>query len=77
MVAAAAAREFNDEFTVILNSMEGILDHLEDGHPALPLLFDLQCAAQRCIGKNAALMEFSARKGLPQNLTSLEALLER
>lgn len=75
MVAAAAARDFNDELTIILNSLEGILEHLEDGHPALPLLFDLQCASQRCIWKAAGLMEFSVRRGVPANIARLEQLL--
>jgi len=75
MVAAAAARDFNDELTVILNSLEGILDNLEDGHPALPLLFELQGAVQRCAWKSAGLMEFSVRRGIPQSIAPLEKLL--
>jgi hypothetical protein len=77
IVAAAAARDFNDELTVIMSSLEGVLDYLEEGHPALPLLLDLQGAAQRCVWKTAGLMEFSARKGVPPVLTRLEKLLSR
>jgi glucan phosphorylase len=75
MVAAAAARDFNDELTVIMSSLEGVLEHLEDGHPALPLLSDLQGAAQRCIWKSAGLLEFSARRGVPPVVARLEQLL--
>jgi hypothetical protein len=75
MVAAAAAREINDELTVIVNSLEGILDCLEEGHPALPLLAELQGAAQRCVWKSAGLMEFGARRGLPPRIAPLDKLL--
>ncbi len=75
MVAAAAARDYNDELTVILNSLEGVLEYLEEGHPALPLLQDLQNAAQRCVWKTEGLMEFSHRRGLPPVIASLEKLL--
>lgn len=77
MVAAAAARDFNDELTVIMSSIEGVLEHLEDGHPALPLLNDLQGAAQRCIWKSAGLLEFSARRGVLHVASRLEQLLDR
>ncbi len=76
VVAAAAARDFNDELTVILSSLDAALDHLETGHPALPLLFDLQGAAQRCVWKSAGLMEFSARRGVPPTALPLESLLD-
>lgn len=75
MVAAAAARDFNDELTVIMSSLEGVLEYLEDGHPALPLLNDLQGAAQRCIWKSAGLLEFSSRRGVPPLVARLEQLL--
>jgi hypothetical protein len=75
MVAAAAARDYNDELTVILNSLEGALSHLEEGHPALPLLQDLQSAAQRCVRKTEGLMEFSNRRGLPPVFAPLDKLL--
>ena len=75
LVAAAAARDLNDELTVIMSSLEGILDRLDDGHPALPLLAELQGAAQRCIWKAAGLQEFGARRGVPPIATPLEKLL--
>jgi hypothetical protein len=75
MVAAAAAREFNDELTIILTSLEEVLEYLEDGHPALPLLFDLQSAAQRCVWKTAGLMEFGTRRGGQPTTARLEQLL--
>jgi hypothetical protein len=75
MVAAAAARDYNDELTVIINSLEGVLELLDEDHPALPLLTELQGAAQRCIWKTAGLMEFSARRGVPPLAVRLEKLL--
>jgi glucan phosphorylase len=76
LIAAAAARDFNDELTVILNSLDAVLEHLEEGHPALPLLNDLQGAAQRCVWKTAGLLEFSVRRGIPPSIMRLERLLD-
>ena len=46
-VAAAAAHDLNDELTIIVNTTSHSLETLEPGHPARPLLLDLQRAAQR------------------------------
>jgi hypothetical protein len=62
-VAAAAAHDLNDELTIILNSSERSLRILEPGHPARPLLLDLQRAAQHCGWKTAVLLNFTARRG--------------
>jgi glucan phosphorylase len=75
LVAAAAARALNDELTVIMSSLEGILDYLDDGHPALPLLAELQQSVQRCIYKSYELLEFGSRRGAQTNRTPLEKLL--
>jgi hypothetical protein len=75
LVAAAAARGFNDELTVILTSLDGVFGQLPDDHPALPLLFDLQAAAQRCVWKAGDLMEFSARRGVAPPPPPLKKLL--
>jgi hypothetical protein len=77
MVAAAAARDINDELTVIVNSVEGVLEYLDDGHPALPLLSALQAAAQRCVWKSAGLLEFTARRGVPPTGVPMEKLINR
>jgi hypothetical protein len=77
VVAAAAARDLNDDLTVIMSSLEGVLEYLEDGHPALSLLNDLQGAAQRCIWTSAGLLEFTARRGVPPVVAPLEQLLGR
>ena len=75
-VAAAAAHDFNDELTVILSSVSGSIAALEPGHPARPLLLDLQGAAQRCAWKASALLNFGARRGVRPAATPLERLLE-
>ena len=75
LIAVAAARDFNDELTVIMSSIDGILDHLADGHPALPLLAELQGAAQRCIWKASGLQAFGSRRGAPPTAIPLEKLL--
>lgn len=75
-VAAAAAHDFNDELTVIINSVSGSISSLEPGHPARPLLLELQGAAQRCAWKASALLNFGARRGVRPVPTPLEQLLE-
>jgi len=75
VVAAAAARDFNDELTVILSSIDAAAATLEAGHPALAFLTDVQNAAQRCVWKSAGLMEFSSRRGVRPSATRLEHLL--
>ena len=63
-VAAAAAHDLNNELTVIMNSVSYTLPTLEAGHPARALLLDLQAAAQRCVWKASALLNYSARRGV-------------
>ncbi len=60
-VAAAAAHDFNNELTVIMNSVAGLLDALDARHPSRPLLLDIQAAAQRCVWKASGLLNFTAR----------------
>jgi hypothetical protein len=47
-LALAAAKNFNDELTFILNHAEASLDLLGTAHPASPGLTELQQAAVRC-----------------------------
>jgi len=75
-VAAAAARDFNDELTVILSSVSDSLESLEKDHPARVLLLDLQRAAQRCMGKAAGLLQFSARRGIRPSPAPLKRLID-
>ena len=60
-VAAAAAHDFNNELTVILNGVSGALDAIQADNPARGLLLDTQAAAQRCVWKASVLLNFSAR----------------
>ena len=62
-VAAAAAHDINDEMTIIVNSAWASLELLEPGHPARLLLHDLNAAAQRCVWKTSAMLNFSTREG--------------
>jgi hypothetical protein len=74
-VAGAAARDLNDELTVILSSVSGLLATLPEDHPAHILLLDLQNAASRCVWKAARLLEFS-RRGLRPSAAPLESLID-
>jgi hypothetical protein len=77
VVAAAAARDFNDELTVILNSVSESLENLDEGHPARLLLLDLQRAAKRCVTKAEGLLQFSARRGTRPSAAPLKRLTDR
>jgi hypothetical protein len=73
-IAAAAAHDINDEMTIILNSTWASLQMLEPGHPARLLLLDLSAAAQRCVWKASAMLNFSTRQGAYPLCTPLEHL---
>jgi hypothetical protein len=75
-VAAAAAHDLNDELTVILSSVTGSIETLEPGHPARPLLLDLQSAAQRCAWKASGLLNYSVRQGAHAVAAPMENLLK-
>jgi hypothetical protein len=76
-VAVAAAHEFNDELTVILNSVTRCLGAIEPGHPSRALLLDLLAASQRCVWKAAGLLSFGARRNTGPVRASLESLIGR
>jgi hypothetical protein len=61
-VAAAAAHDLNDELTIIVSTTSCSLETLEPGHPARPLLLELQRAAQRCVWKTSGLLNYGARR---------------
>ena len=76
-VAAAAAHDLNDELTIIVNTTSHSLQTLEPGHPARPLLLDLQRAAQRCVWKTSGLLNYDARRGSrPVNVPMERLILE-
>jgi signal transduction histidine kinase len=75
-VAAAAARDFNNELTVILSSVSESLANLDDDDPARVLLLDLQGAAQRCVWKAESLLQFSTGRGARPSAASLEVLID-
>jgi hypothetical protein len=55
---ARAAREINDELSIIINSVwTALADNLPRGHPARPALFDISAAARRCELKTRALLK--------------------
>lgn len=74
-MAAAAAHDFNNELTVILSGVSGMITSLEPGHPARPYLLDVQSAAQRCAHKTSGLLAFGTRRVRPSR-ASLESLIE-
>ena len=62
-VAAAAARDLNDELTIIVNCASESILTLEPGHPARIYLADIERATQRCVWKVSGLLNYSARHG--------------
>jgi hypothetical protein len=76
-VAAAAARELNDEFTIIVNCVSESILTLEPGHPARLYLADIERATQRCVWKVSGLLNFSARRGGRPVSTPMEGLLSK
>lgn len=76
-VAAAAAHDFNNELTVILNSVREALDTVPGDAPAHAFLLDLQAAAQRCVFKASGLLTFSARVSSNPVRASFEYLIEQ
>jgi hypothetical protein len=74
-VAAAAARDLNDEFTIIVNSVSESMLTLEPGHPARLYLADIQSATQRCAWKVSGLLNFSARYGVRPVRAPMERVL--
>ena len=75
-IAAAAAHILNNDLTVILSSVEDSILSLEPGHPARPLLIDLQIAAERCASTAHTLLTFSSRTGLRPIPVALDQLVE-
>lgn len=77
-VAAAAAHDLNDELTIILNGAARSIELLEPGHPARPLIRELEHAAQRSVWKASGLLNYGARHGarpvpIPMERLMLEA----
>ena len=75
-VHVAAAHDFNNELTIILSAAAEAMLSTESGHPARPLLLDLQMAAQRCAWKASSLLNFGARHGALPVAIRLEELLD-
>lgn len=74
-VLAAAAHEFNDELTVIMNAVAESLDALPPHHPVYHGLIEAQCAAHRLAQRTQGMLSFSARRGLRPAPSSMEAML--
>jgi hypothetical protein len=75
-IAAAAAHDMNEELTVIFSSVRNSMLYLEPGHPARPLLHEVQSAAQRCAFVASGLLSYSARKGVRPSAVTTQRLLE-
>ena len=76
-LAAAVAHDLNDELTVILSSVTISLDWLDPGDPLVPILVDLQNAAERCAWCADGLLSFSAEKGCVAGPLSVKRLLDQ
>jgi hypothetical protein len=76
-VAAAAARDLNDEFTIIVNCVSESIPTLEPGHPARLYLADIERATGRCACKVAGLLNFTARHGVRPVSAPMERLLSK
>ena len=74
-VAAAAAHDLNDELTIIVNTTSCSLETLEPGHPARPLLLELQRSAERCVWKASGLLNYGVRRGTGPINVSMERLI--
>ena len=74
-VAAAAAHDWNEELTVILSSVETLLERVGPGSPARQILLDLRGAAQRCAWKASSLLNFAARRGIRPSAVTMERLI--
>jgi len=74
-VAAAAAHDFNDELTIIVNSASQSIRCLEPGHPARAFIADIESAVQRCVWKASGLLTYSARNGLRPVNASMERVV--
>jgi hypothetical protein len=74
-VAAAAAHDLNDELTIIVNTTSFSLETLEPGHPARPLLLELQRSAERCVWKASGLLNYGVRRGTGPINVSMERLI--
>ena len=79
-LAAGVAHEFNEELTVILNSLEGATAHLDSAHPAVRDLKQLRMAARRCLHTTESLLAFTTRvnpQTRPFHLATFFAAAER
>jgi hypothetical protein len=74
-VAAAAAQDLNDEFTIIVNSVSESILTLEPGHPARLYLAEIQRATRRCVRKVSGLLNYSATHGVRPVSTPMERVL--
>jgi hypothetical protein len=74
-VAAAAAHDFNDELTIIVNSASKSILLLEPGHPARPYIADIETAVQRCVWKAAGLLTYTARRGVRPVSATMERVV--
>lgn len=74
-IAAAAAHDWNDELTVILNSIEALLAGGSADAPGRDILLELRAAAQRCAWKASGLLNFTARRGVGPSAASMESLI--
>jgi hypothetical protein len=74
-VAAAAAHDWNDELTVILSSVDSLLETVAPGDDAHHFLMELRGAAQRCAWKASGLLNFTARRGTRPSAASMESLI--
>jgi hypothetical protein len=77
-VAMAAARDINDELTIIINGATEALAMCEVGDPARIPLLEISACAQRCAFKTAKLLTYASRAGmLRPSPMSLEMLIDR
>ena len=76
-IASSAAQDLNDELTIILNGVAVAFGKLEQGHPARPMLLEIQGAAQRCATRATGLLLYSWNRGVRDVRIPFERLVER
>jgi hypothetical protein len=74
-VAMAAAKDLNDELTIIVNCAAETLARMDADDPLRPSILDLRTAAQRCAWKASGLLNWGARSGIKPEAVSMERLV--
>jgi signal transduction histidine kinase len=79
-LTAGIAHDFNEDLTVILSSLNTLMEDLGGGHPSAAELKQIRQAAARCVHRTESLLAFTCRVDRairPFHLPSFFAAAER